>query len=98
MSVYRAVQYTNLMSKNIEQRLSAIEARNERVEADKAWETSWTRRISIMLLTYFVVVLYFQFVINVEPWLNALVPVIGFLLSTLAISTLKSYWIKNRIK
>lgn len=84
------------MSKTIEERLAVIEARNERVEADKAWETSWTRRISIMLLTYVVIVLYFHFVIRIEPWLNALVPVIGFLLSTLAISALKTFWLARR--
>lgn len=84
------------MSKTIEERLAVIEARNERVEADKAWETSWTRRLSIMLLTYAVIVLYFHFVIRIEPWLNALVPVIGFLLSTLAISALKTFWLARR--
>lgn len=28
----------------IEERIEQIEKRNERVELDKAWETSWTRR------------------------------------------------------
>ncbi|NCU38208.1 hypothetical protein EOL96_04105 [Candidatus Saccharibacteria bacterium] len=82
--------------KTIEDRLIAIEERNSKVEADKAWETSWTRRISIMILTYVVVALYFAIVVGVEPWLNALVPVVGFLLSTLAVSTVKEYWMKKR--
>lgn len=86
------------MLKNIEERLDAIEARNERVEADKAWETSWTRRIGIMVLTYFIVVLYLHFVIRIDPWLNALVPVIGFLLSTLAVSALKTFWVGRHRK
>jgi hypothetical protein len=33
--------------KTIEQRLAAIEERNQRVELDKKWETSWVRRISM---------------------------------------------------
>lgn len=86
------------MNKNqdLEKRLSAIEERNAKVEADKAWETSWTRRIAIAVLTYLVIVAYLHFVIHVEPWLNALVPVAGFLLSTLTISYLKKFWIENR--
>lgn len=62
------------MSKDtIEDRLAAIEARNGRVEGDKAWETSWTRRVSIMMLTYLVVAAYLHFVIHINPWINALV-------------------------
>lgn len=86
------------MSKAIEKRLEAIEARNEKVEADKAWETSWTRKISIAILTYLVVVAYLYFVIGIEPWLNALVPVVGFLLSTVTISYFKRLWLKNRAR
>lgn len=85
------------MTKNIEKRIAAIEERNQRVEYDKAWETSWTRRISIMLLTYAVVWSYLYFVVKVDPWVNALVPVIGFLLSTLTMSLLKRYWINRQL-
>ena len=86
------------MSKSLEKRIEAIELRNSKVEADKAWETSWTRKISIAILTYLVVVSYLHFVIGIEPWLNALVPVVGFLLSTLTISYLKRLWIENRAR
>jgi hypothetical protein len=84
------------MSKTIEDRLRAVESRNQRVENDKAWETSWTRRLSIMVLTYFVVVVYLEFVVHIEPWINALVPVIGYLLSTMTVSFVKKRWIRNR--
>ncbi len=84
------------MSKSIEERLKIIESRNERVELDKAWETSWTRRVGIMILTYFVIVSYLYFVVHIEPWINALVPVIGFLLSTLTVSILKNWWLSKR--
>lgn len=30
---------------DVEKRLREIEVRNKRVELDKAWETSWTRKI-----------------------------------------------------
>lgn len=38
--------------KDLEKRVVAIEKRNKKVETDKAWETSWIRRICIMILTY----------------------------------------------
>lgn len=84
---------SNLSS--IEARLAALEARNTRVEADKAWETSWARRGLIMLLTYIVVALYLRFVVHISPWINALVPVLGFVLSTLTLSAAKKLWTKK---
>lgn len=81
---------------SLEARVAALEARNKKVEADKAWETSWVRRGAIMLLTYLCVVAYLHFVIHVSPRLNALVPVVGFFLSTLTISFLKTAWLKKR--
>ncbi|MBI5391102.1 hypothetical protein HZB02_06460 [Candidatus Woesearchaeota archaeon] len=75
--------------------LESIKARNKRVEGDKAWETSKTRRGIIALITYFIVVL-FLFLINApNPWLNALVPVAGFLLSTLTLAVVKQWWMKR---
>jgi hypothetical protein len=80
------------------ERIEKLEARNSRVEADKAWETSAVRRVSIMILTYIVVAFYLHFVVHISPWINALVPVIGFTLSTLTISLLKSRWLDRRLK
>lgn len=79
-------------------RIEKLEARNKRVESDEGWETSWTRRISIMALTYLVVVSYLHFVVHIEPWVNAVVPVIGFTLSTLTISLLKKYWTERNAR
>lgn len=80
---------------DIEKRIAAIELRNRNVETDKAWETSWTRRLSIMALTYAVVVCYLYFVVHIDPWINALVPVIGYFLSTLTIGLIKQAWSKQ---
>lgn len=86
------------MSKKLtlEERVSRLEARNHRVEGDKGWETSWVRRLSIMALTYMTVVFYLHFVIHINPWVNALVPVIGYFLSTLTIYQLKQRWLRRR--
>jgi hypothetical protein len=77
-------------------RIEKLEARNARVEGDKAWETSWIRKIAIMFLTYWVVVSYLHFVVHIDPWINAFVPVIGYVISTFTISALKNYWISRR--
>lgn len=84
--------------KNLESRLRKIEERNMRVELDKAWEISWTRRILIAFFTYFSIALYLKFIVGIEPWINAVVPSIGFLLSTLTLPFFKSLWIKYLAK
>ena len=37
--------------KDLENEIENIKQRNKRVELDKAWETSWTRKICICILT-----------------------------------------------
>lgn len=80
---------------SISKRLAKIEARNERVEADKAWEVSWQRRILILTLTYLLVLLYFLIIEVEKPLLNAIVPTLGFFLSTLTLSVVKTIWLKR---
>jgi hypothetical protein len=78
--------------KDLENRVKKIEARNKRVEKDKAWETSWTRKIFIAVCTYLIVAAYMKFVLKTDPWLNAIVPTGGFLLSTLAMTVVRKIW------
>ena len=81
---------------DIEKEIENIKARNKRVELDKAWETSWTRRICIMVLTYIVVIIYSYLVRNNNNiFLSSLVPVIGFTLSTLSLKLIRKIWEKN---
>ncbi len=84
-------------TKKLETEIKNIKARNARVELDKAWETSWTRRVCIMILTYIVVIAYsftIQQISNI--FLSSLVPVIGFTLSTLSLKGVRKIWEKNR--
>ena len=77
----------------MEQRLNAIEIRNKQVELDKAWETSFTRRGSIALITYVTAAIFLVQVLKHENWyLDACVPVVGYLLSTLSLPWLKTRW------
>ena len=83
---------------SLEERVAQLVARNRRVEANKAWETSLLRRGSIMALTYLTVVFYLHFVVHISPWVNALVPVIGYFLSTLTVGFLKNRWVAKHAK
>ena len=80
----------------LEERVKAIEERNKKVELDKDWEQSWARKILIAFFTYLAIALYLNFVVGVEPWVNAIVPTVGFLLSTLTFPFFKSIWLKLR--
>lgn len=74
--------------------ITEIKSRNARVEADKAWETSATRKILILVITYMLATLV-MWLINVPyPHLNAIIPTLGFFLSTLSLGFVKNYWIK----
>lgn len=78
---------------NIEKEIKEIKERNKRVEKDKAWETSWTRRICIMILTYLVVIAYSYVIRKIDSiFLSSLVPVIGFTLSTLSLRLVRKIW------
>ena len=78
---------------NLEKEIKDIKEINKRVEKDKAWEVSWTRKICIMILTYIVVVVY-SYIIRKENniFLSSLVPVIGFTLSTLSLNLIRKVW------
>ncbi|PIZ51757.1 hypothetical protein COY27_02440 [Candidatus Woesearchaeota archaeon CG_4_10_14_0_2_um_filter_33_13] len=79
----------------LQKEMAEIKLRNKRVEADKAWETSFIRKLIIALMTYFVVVLFFWIIKVPYFLLNALVPTAGFVLSTLTLPFIKKFWIKN---
>lgn len=78
--------------------IQSIQERNARVEADKAWETSWTRRICIMFLTYIVVMMYLTFLGMERVYLHALVPAGGYFLSTLSLPVFKKLWLTKIYK
>jgi len=85
------------MEKNeLENRVTALEERNKRVETDKGWETSWTRRILIGIFTFLAIGIYLRAIDISNPWLNAIVPTVGFMLSTLTLPTARKIWINLR--
>lgn len=78
------------------QSVEEILARNTRVESDKAWETSKTRRLIIAGITYLTAATFLKLIGNDAPLINALVPVGGYLLSTLSMPIAKNWWLSAR--
>jgi len=82
----------------LDQRIASIEERNRRVELDKEWERSATRRIMILVATYIVLGCYLWAIDVPQPWLNAIVPAVGFALSTLILAPARRWWERHRGK
>jgi hypothetical protein len=83
---------------NLKEDIEEIKQRNTKVEADKAWEVSIFRKISIALITYIIasIIMYF---IGVDNFLlNALIPTLGYILSTMSLPVLKKWWINRYLK
>jgi hypothetical protein len=93
--------YTHAMKtdelETLESRITALEQRNKKVELDKAWETSASRRTAIIVVTYLVVLGFLFIIKNDKPFINAIVPSIGFFLSPMAVGWLKKFWIKGKV-
>jgi hypothetical protein len=81
---------------NLEKELRKIKSRNQRVEDDKAWETSITRKVLIGVLTYIVIAVFLWSANIQDPWLNAIIPAVAFVLSTLTLPFFKNLWLKYR--
>lgn len=78
----------------LEKRISKIEERNRKVELNKAWELSLTRRIVIAILTYLIITIFFYSIGDPYPFINSIVPTTGFIISNLSLSLFRSMWEK----
>jgi len=79
---------------DLEQELQKIKKRNERVEIDKSWEKSYFRSLIIATLTYLVIAIFFVVIAIENPFVNAIVPTLGFLFSTMSLPVFKKIWLK----
>jgi len=83
----------------LEKEIEIIKARNLKVEADKAWEISWARRLFIIISTYIIAGIWLVFVVHdTFPFLKAFIPALGYLLSMQSLPFIKKWWIKNHKK
>jgi hypothetical protein len=85
-----------MSNESFETRLSKIEERNQKVELEKAWETSWARFWCNTGATYLVMNLVLWTIDGPFPALHALVPTCGYVLSTLSLPVLKRMWIARQ--
>lgn len=85
-----------MKTKKIEEEIKRFRERNKKVEADKAWEISYTRRILLTVFTYLAIGIYLYAIQIPKPWLNAIVPALAFMLSTLTLPFFKKIWLKSR--
>lgn len=79
---------------DLEKEIQKIKERNQRVEADKAWEISWSRKVVIAGVTYLAIVLFLLITNFEKPWQSAIVPTVGFLLANMSIPFFKKLWMK----
>lgn len=79
---------------SIHHELAQLKERNRKVEADKAWETSLSRKVIVALLTYGVTLSVFILADVPQPFLNALIPTVAFFLSTLSLTIFKKLWLR----
>jgi hypothetical protein len=79
----------------LKKEIAGIKERNKRVEVDKSWETSWSRKLVIFTLTYVAIVVYFYAVGLPDPLVNSFVPALAFVISTLSLSFFKGFWVEH---
>ena len=80
----------------IEEQMRLVLQRNIRVEQDKAWEVSSTRRAFITAVTYGIACYYLWLIGIADFWFHAVVPAGGYLLSTLSLPWIKKWWIEKQ--
>ena len=84
------------MPDEVRAEIERIKQRNKRVEADKAWETSWTRKMVIAAFTYVLAVFILASIGAPAPFINAFIPTFGFVLSTMTFDFIKNKWVESR--
>jgi hypothetical protein len=83
---------------DIEKEIELIKERNGRVEADKAWEVSKTRVLAVLAMTYIITAVVFYLIGVKDYFVNALIPSLGFYLSTQSLPVIKKLWVKKYFK
>ena len=91
---------TNKTLENLKLDIKKIKERNKRKKqksrARQSLETSMTRKVSIIILTYLVMVLVMNTLKIEELLINAIILTLGFTLSTFSMSLIKIFWLKKR--
>ena len=90
----------NKTLENLKLDIKKIKERNKRKKqksrARQSLETSMTRKVSIIILTYIVMVLVMNTLKMEELLINAIILTLGFTLSIFSMSLIKIFWLKKR--
>lgn len=80
----------------LKREIEKIKERNKKVEKDKAWETSWSRRIFIAVSTYVLILIFLLTIRADRPFFSAIIPAVAYLVSTTSLGIVKEEWLKRR--
>jgi len=80
-----------LTIETLHKEIELIKSRNSKVELDKSWELSLARKLIILTLTYTIISAFFVFIKVENPFLNAITPTLGFILSNLSLKFAKKH-------
>lgn len=86
----------NHETNKVRQEINTIKARNKRVELDKAWELSWTRRFITAVMTYVLIVIFMLVTKLDKPFISAIIPTVAYLISASALPLFKKWWINRQ--
>lgn len=81
----------------LQKQVDALKRRNFEKDRGKEFESSYTRVIFLMIITYCTLCAYMAFVLKTgNPFLDAIVPTVGFNISTWSLPYIKELWIQGR--
>lgn len=76
----------------LENEINLIKERNKKVELNKAWETSLTRRVSIIVITYVIMWFTMSIIWSQKPWIDCIIPTLWFFLWWLSLDFMRKIW------
>ena len=82
----------------LNEKVGKILERNKKVEQDKAWETSFFRRLFLAILTYFAVLALLLIINAPTPFLAALIPAAAYLIQQYSLPFMRGLCEKNFYK
>lgn len=85
----------NITLEQLKLEIENLKSRNQKVETEKAWETSIFRKFSIIIITYIFMVIIMYFLELWKPFVSAIIPTIWYFLSTLSLWVLKKIYLKK---
>jgi riboflavin synthase len=85
----------DMLARYVARAYAGLQERNARVEMDKAWEVSLVRRGIIAVTTFILAALMFKMSGTDNALIAAIIPTLGYILSTLALPFAKQYYLNT---